>query len=296
MITTKTRFIAKIKKHIFSYYLVAPLLIFLGVVLFYPILHTIFLSFTSIRLVGSKEFHFVGLENYIVFCKGPHFWSVLRNTIVYTFFVVVGSYFIGLGLAVLMNINLPGQKFFRIIFLVPWGIPVVAASLIWIYMMNYQTGVLNFLLESIGLQPVNWLGSTNYAMLSVLLVRWWITVPLTSMVLFGGLQTVPKSIIEAARIDGATNSQVFWYVIMPILKPISAVLILLLTIWASNDFSLIFILTEGGPAMATTNITLETYFSAFKYIDFGRAAAVAGISLLWSGCFSVLYLKQLFGK
>ncbi len=277
------------------YILIAPLVIAISLFLVYPTLYAIFLSFTSMTIPRMDlPLQFVGFRNYIDVVTDRHFFAIFKQTIYYVLLMVSGTYVLSLFVAGLLYLKPKGDKVFRVLLLIPWGIPVVAAGLIWNFMLNPQLGVVNYLLERLNLInfPIGWLNSPSTALITVVAIRWWLTMPFATMMLLGGLQSISTDIIESAKVDGATGYKLFWHIIRPSLRSVSSTLILLSTIWAIKDFDTIYVLTQGGPVRSTTVLALDAYISAFSRLNYGRATATGTIALLFSVIFSVIYTRR----
>ncbi len=279
----------KVGDRAWPYVLVAPAVIFICLLIIYPILKAIMMSFTATRF-GEKAAH-IGSANYIRLLKSPDFARIVRTTLVYTFVSVVGCIVVSMVTALLSNVQIPGRTIIRVITTLPWAIPEVASCLIWSWILNYDFGVLNYLLQSKGLikEAVGWLIDPAVALSSVLLVTIWQIFPLSSMVLLAGLQGIPSELYEAARIDGGNSLQIFRYVTLPSLKPIANLLILLTAIWSIRRFTVIWVLTRGGPAMATETIVINVYHNAFRNFDMGYACAVGVVGLILSLILTAIY-------
>jgi len=181
----------------------------------------------------------------------------------------------------------------RALFILPWAIPYVAAGLIWGWLLDYEFGVLNYLIQSIGLveRKVDFLLACPEALVSLTGVSIWKLFPLGTVMFLAGLQTIPGEHYEAAKVDGAGPIQCFWHITLPGLRNVSIMLTLLITIWTfGRAFTIIFLLTEGGPAGCTENIVIRSYLEAFKFFHLGTASAIGVIVLLISLAFSLAYL------
>jgi multiple sugar transport system permease protein len=200
---------------------------------------------------------------------------------------------IGLTTALLLDRRFPGRAAVRALFILPWAIPFVAAALIWGWIFDYEYGVLNYLLRTTGVvdHKINFLLGCPIALASLTGVSVWKLFPLGTVMFLAGLQTIPAEYYEAAKVDGADLLQSFHYITLPGLRNVSIVLTLLITIWTfGRAFTIIFLLTEGGPAGCTENIVIRTYLEAFKFFHIGTASALGTIVLAISLAFSLAYL------
>ncbi len=280
----------KLKKAANPYLLVAPMMIAIGVVVLWPIARIAWMSFFDIRLSRPGSAPFVGLENYFDVMASSDFRNTLRTTLIYAGVTIPIRLGLGLWLALLLNRAFRGRAAVRAIFLVPWALPVVITGLLWIWILQTESGILNYFLVESGIldQAVPFLGSRDTALLFVMGVNIWKGTPFVAIMFLAALQTVPAELLEAAEVDGASYRQRLFQVVLPLIRPVTIFVSVLLVIWTLRDFDLVFVLTQGGPARATELFTLYVYTTAFKGLRIGEASAAGMILLLIS--FSVAYL------
>lgn len=278
----------------FAWLLVLPALTVFILIILYPFINSLIMSFTdqSLLFPGRK---FVGLANFTRVFGDPNFFEVLWNTLI---FVVVGTivpFILGFIWAIILNQGFKGSELLRGLTLINWIIPSTAIGFLWMWIFHGQFGLLNAFLKALGLirDNINWLGQARTAMPVVLLAKTWQTLPWFMAFLLGGLQGVSYDQIEAARIDGAGNIQVFRHVVVPEMKPIITLVLLLGAIGSLQHFDLIWVMTQGGPARATTTLSVEVYRSAFHNWKLGVAAAVGTVWVLAMTLVSFFYLKSL---
>ena len=266
----------------FAYYLILPALLLITCLNLVPIIEGVVVSLQSQNMLRPNPGAFVGMRHYIrALAPDGDFWRSLVLTLVWTFGSVVGGYILGLGLALLFNRPMRGRGFLRALLLIPWVIPDVAAAMIWKWLYADQFGVLNFLLARFSLvaRPVQWLADPWLALAAVIVVQIWKLYPVMFIVLLAALQNVPKEQVEAAMIDGAHAGQRFVFVILPVIRPTSLVIMLLASIWTFQAFDIVYLLTGGGPAGATQILPTLIYERAFWGSEIGYASAL-GILLL----------------
>ncbi|MCD6504411.1 sugar ABC transporter permease [Candidatus Bathyarchaeota archaeon] len=256
-----------------GYAFLIPLFLILGFVLFYPIGRAIWLSFYR-KIVGSPA-EFIGLGNYIEILTKEYFYICLKNTVVYTFSAVTLKALIGLIVALALNRESRYRGILRTIALIPWTIPTFVIALLYYWLFHTKLGAINIILESLGMQPVRWLTSPEWAMPSVIWVNFWRGMPFFAVTFLAGLQAIKLELYEAAEIDGAGYLQKLRHITLPGLKYVILTMVLLSTIWTFGDFALIWILTAGGPGMATTTLPIYIYNSAFSRLDIGYASALS---------------------
>jgi len=275
------------------YCFLTPTLVALGLVFFYPMLVAIWMSFHSGGL-GMQLGHFAGLAEYRRVLASPYFWNSLQVSVIFAVGNLVGTWILGLGTALMLQRSFPGRGIARALVIIPWAIPYVAAALIWGWMFDYTFGVLNYLFRSLHLigKNVGWLTGCPAALWSLTGVSVWKLFPLGTVMFLAGLQTIPGELYEAARVDGAGRLMSFRHVTLPGIRAVGVVLTLLITIWAfGRAFTIIYILTEGGPAGCTETLVIRTYLEAFKFFHPGTGAALGTVVLLISLVFALAYLR-----
>ncbi|WP_058308602.1 carbohydrate ABC transporter permease [Gracilibacillus massiliensis] len=265
------------KRHTIAYVFMLPAVIFLVLLLLVPVINVFINSMYESNLLIVGDDVFVGFENFLNVIQDPLFWTTVKNSFVYTFGSVGGEYIVGLSTAILLNQKIKGRALFRGIMIIPWVVPIVVAGMTWRWMLNPEYGIVNVLLMNIGLidQSINWLGSESTAMFSVIWINVWRSFPFYTISFLAVLQTINKSELEAAEIDGANMFQKFWKITFPKLGGISIILIVLHLIWTFNNFDFIWILTEGGPLNATETLAIATYKEAFMKYHYGSASAIS---------------------
>jgi multiple sugar transport system permease protein len=271
--------------------LVAPTVAVLVALSIYPLIHAVTLSL-QVTSGGAARW---SLGNFARLVSDQFFLAALGHTVVYAASALTLEFFLGLGLAVLMNKHLRGRGFFRAALLVPMMLPTVVAGVVWRLMLNPNFGAINGTLKGIGLNTtaLTWTSSPSLAMLSVVAVDVWQWTPFMFLILLAGLQAIPQEPYEAALIDGSTAWQTFRHVTLPLLKPAILVALLLRTMDLLRVFDQVFILTEGGPGFATETISLYIYRTAFRFSDFGYAAAMSFVLLIITNIVSAFYLRVL---
>lgn len=247
----------------------------------------------STPLTGNS----VSLQNYQAVLGSSEFWDALKISIVFTIGSVLGSYVLGLVVAMLVYKRVAGTKALQALSVLPWATPYVAAALLWSSIFEYQYGPLNWLLTDVGVtaNPVGWLTDTQFALPSVIFVQVWKMFPLASVMLLAGLQAISPDLLEAASLDGASGRQQFRYVLLPGLRPVTTAVVLLTTIWVfGRSFTVIYVLTGGGPVNATQTLVLQTFKAGFELFDQQTASTLGALILLVSGALTGLYWKFVY--
>ncbi len=275
----------------FGFLLTLPALALFAAVIAYPLIGALSTSFYKQSLVIPGR-SFVGLDNFR-FVLDNQFWPVLQNTVVFTVGATVLAVVLGMGLALALNSRLPGRGILRGAFIFPWVIPGVVVSFVWLWIFNANYGLLNGLLTRLHLidEPIVWLGRPGTAMWAVIIAKTWASFPWIMVMLLAGLQTVPQGLHEAASLDGAGVLKRFWHVTLPHLRGILGVVVLLEFIWNFQHFDMIWVLTQGGPAGATTTFAVSVYTTAFKGFNLGRAGALGALWMVLLLVLVVVYVR-----
>lgn len=253
------------------------LLVFLGV----PMVLALGLGFFDVTGFGGIAF--AGLENYRKMFADPLFLESLRVTVVYVGGFVVGVFVVSLGLALLVQQRIPFVGFFRSMFFLPHVVSLVVVGLVWQFMLTDGVGVVNQVLESVGVGGRSWLGDPRFALATVVLVSIWFFMGYYMIIFLAGLQEIPREYYDAARIDGARGWHLFRYITWPLLKPTSFFVLLVSTITGVaglQAFDLIYVMTKGGPANSTSLGIFYIYQQAFQFNDYGYAAAMSSFLVL----------------
>jgi multiple sugar transport system permease protein len=255
-----------------------------GVVL-YPLLNSLASAFFKESLLYPGR-TFVGMQN-IIDVLHQNFAALLEQTLIFTVGSTLLPFVIGFALALVLNQRFPGQRFLRGAFLIPWLIPSVVVSFLWLWIFDANYGVLNGLLQELHLinSPIAWLFNTTTAQGALILAKSWNSFPWIMVMMLAGLQTVPKELHEAAEMDGAGTVRRFFAVTWPQVRNIAGLVILLEFIWNFQHFDTIFVLTGGGPAGTTDTFATQVYNTAFKAYDLGHAGA---LGLLWMALLLIL--------
>ncbi|MBY0363011.1 MAG: sugar ABC transporter permease [Phreatobacter sp.] len=263
------------------YVFLAPALLVMAVALLYPVAQSIWLSFHQWSIGAPlSSARFIGLENYRILLDDPNVWASIRVTLVFAFAVVVIEVALGVALALVLDRNIRGMSVFRTIFILPMMVAPIVVGLIWRYLYNEQFGPFTTALEALGLPVIPWLSSQGMALISVIIADVWQWTPFIFILSLAALQSLPASALEAARIDGATRWQTVLYIKLPLMMPVIVVAALLRLIDAFKVLEVIYILTEGGPGLATEILSLHIYKTAFSSQQLGRASALSNILLV----------------
>jgi multiple sugar transport system permease protein len=273
------------------YLLLAPAVLVLLALSIYPLIYAVKVSFQTGTGAGLRW----SLQNFTRLASDGFFFEALKHTLIYAIVALTCEFFLGLALAVLLNSSLRGRSFFRAALLVPMMLPPVVVGVVWRLMLNPNFGAINGTLSGAGLNTtaLTWTASPRLALFSVIMVDVWQWTPFMFLVLLAGLQAIPQEPYEAALVDGSSAWQTFRHVTLPLLQPAILIALLLRTMDLLRVFDQIFILTEGGPGFATETISLYIYRAAFRFSDFGYAAAMSFVLLLLTNIISLFYIRLL---
>jgi ABC-type sugar transport system permease subunit len=281
-------------EHLFAYFLILPTLILIGLVIVYPLIEAVQLSFTNRTFINPNP-DFIGLANYTRIFESAQFRDVVVNSFAWTIAVVGGQFLVGLAVALLFNQHFRGRGLVRSLIVIPWVTPGVIAALLWRLLYEPQLGIINGALAAIGVQnpTIPWLSQGSTAMLAVVIAAIWKGAPFSVVMYLAALQNVSEDLMDAAKVDGANAWARLRHVILPEIMPIVRVTLLLTTVATFNYFDLIYIMTGGGPLRATHIFPTWIYDQAFTQARTGLAAAYGIVSTLILLVFAVIYLREL---
>jgi multiple sugar transport system permease protein len=274
---------------------VTPLLAYLAAFYLYPLYRNLDLSLRdyTVRSFVAGDAPFTGWDNVQKVLHDPTFGPAMRHTMVFTFVSIAFQYAIGLALAVFFNRHFRLSTVLRALFLIPWLLPLIVSASTWSWMFNSESGVVNYFLHFFGADPVGWLTSPDWALTSVIVANIWIGIPFNLVILYSGLQNIPAELYEAAALDGAGAWQQFRRITFPLLRPVSAITLLLGLVYTLKVFDLIWIMTKGGPGDASSTLATWSYQLGFGTLlpKFGPGAAVGNILILIALVFGLAYIR-----
>lgn len=257
-----------------------PGLLALAIVLGFPVIYAIILAFSSYTLLHGDIFPLVGLDNFASVLSSDAFWHSTWLTIRYSVLTVSGEFVIGLMIALMLNKVVKTRPIYFALLTIPMAMSPVSVALIWRMLLQPNLGIINHMLESVGLPAVDWLGNPTLAFWSMASIDVWQQVSFVVLILAAGLASLPKDPYEAAEIDGANSFQQFWYITLPMLRPVSAIAIVIQLINELRTYDLPYILTRGGPGNSTEVLSFFAYRRAFLGLSINEGAAAALILLL----------------
>ena len=275
-----------------AYALISPAAIYIILIVAWPLLETIRLSFTNSSLAGED---YVGLENYQKMFSSKKFNGIVTRTFVWMFFSVSLKLIIGLIGAVLLNANLKGRSIFRVLVMPPWVVPIAIGMLGWLWLYNGYFGIIAGVGMRTGILdgPFGFLAYKQSAFISTIIADVWVGTPMVTVFFLAAMQGVPRDLYEAAYCDGSSRWDTFFKITLPQITPVIITMSLLSAIWTFNSFEIIWILTEGGPRGSTTTLIIDTYKQALGNYKFGRGAARAVVVMILLMLFAGFYLALL---
>ncbi len=276
--------------------LLAPAFLLIALIVVYPIGKLIYNSFFDLRLSGgSGAFAFVGMQNYKDAWVDRDFWNAATNTILITLITVPGALVVGLGLAMLANLPFKHKWPVRLALLLPWALPLSFAGLIFAWFFHTEYGFVNDVMRRLSLQsePTMWLLRPNWAFTAICATIIWKTSSFMALILLAGLQMIPKSLYEAAEVDGASKWQQFWQITIPMLMPSIVVALIFRTITALQTFDIPYTMTKGGPGNATETLAMLIHKTTIEYLDMGYGSTLAVCMFLLSMVVTSFYLRRI---
>ena len=282
------------KNALVGFLLLSPTLVVLLIFVVYPLFEGVKLSFTDMYLLKRGSGKFIGLQNFIDLATEKKFLLYMRNTAIWTAGSVVGSVALGIILAVQLNKPLRCRSVYRSLALIPWIMPIVATGVVWRWIYDGQWGILNYVLKQLGIinEYKIWLGDKHLIWISLIVFFVWKVFPFVYVIVLSILQTIPNEIYEAAKIDGASATNIFWKMTLPLIKPTVIVVTLLLTIWTANEFAAVWIMTRGGPADISMTLAPLVYMKSFLFYRTGYGASIGVLLLLTMIGFVIFYIRR----
>ncbi|QNQ64464.1 sugar ABC transporter permease (plasmid) [Brucella sp. 6810] len=257
-----------------------PGLLTLAVVMGLPLLYAVLMSISSMTLMRPSLLPFTGFENYTRIMSNAQFWSSLWLTVKYSIVTVVAEFIFGLGIALMLNAVVKTKPIYFAILTIPMAMSPVSVALIWRMLLQPNLGIVNHMMETIGLPRMDWLGSSDLAIWSMAAIDIWQQTSFVVLILAAGLASLPRDPYEAAEVDGAGKIEQFWYLTLPMLRPVAAIAIIIQLINEFRTYDLTYVLTKGGPGTSTEVLSFFAYRQAFLGLSLNEASAAAFILLL----------------
>ena len=283
------------RQHLLGYILLAPAVLLVGLIIVYPLIISIDLSLQAVKLprMGAPRAPFTTANYQKLFASGE-FWMACWVTLKLVVVVTAGSLITGVSTALLVNNRFRGRTLARLAMALPWAVPEVIAVVIFAWIFDSSFGLMSWLLVTLGLSDgmIAWVSTPGAAFWAVAITMIWKGFPFVSIMTLAGLQSIPTDFYNAAKVDGANVFQRFRWITLPLLMPVLGVTLVLVVLWVFRDFSIIKVLTEGGPLKSTQTLSIMTYDQAFGFFNFGYASAVGVVTLVICVVASLLMLGR----
>jgi multiple sugar transport system permease protein len=279
-----------------AYFFVTPLVLVMLAVFLYPIIKVAMMSVQDWYMVRpANNGTFVGWDNYARMFGDRYFKNSAVVSVIYILVTVPARFLLGFVTALLLNQKFKGRAVARALVIIPWAVPEAVTCLVWILMYDKDFGIINSMLRNFGLisQNIGFLQNRGIALNAAMVVNVWKGFPFVAIMLLAGLQGIPHELYEASLVDGSNAWQRLRHITIPMLRPVSMIVFLLLVIWTIRDFGIVFLLARGGPSQATEVFTVYLYHSAFTKFDFGLASAGGMLMLAFALLFSFFYIRMI---
>jgi multiple sugar transport system permease protein len=276
--------------------LLMPAALLLALIIAYPVCRLIWTSFQNLSLTSGAPASFAGLENYSLMLEDPVFWETTWNTVLITLITVPGALLVGMALALMANLPFNVKWPVRLSLLIPWALPLSFAGLIFAWFFHSEYGVVNDVLRRLGFEGVIWFNSANWAFAAICLTIVWKTSSFMALIILAGLQTIPRSLYEAAEVDGAGRFRQFFEITLPLLKPSIVVALIFRTITALQTFDIPFTMTRGGPGTSTATLAMYIHQNTVDFLDLGYGSALAVVMFALSMAVTAVYLRMIRAK
>jgi multiple sugar transport system permease protein len=276
--------------------LLMPTALLLSLIIVYPVCRLVWTSFQNLSLTSGLPAAFAGFENYSLMLDDPVFWETTWNTILITLITVPGALLLGMALALMANLPFKVKWPVRLSLLIPWALPLSFAGLIFAWFFHSEYGVVNDVLRRVGIEGVIWFNSANWAFAAICLTIIWKTSSFMALIILAGLQTIPRSLYEAAEVDGAGRLRQFFEITLPLLKPSIVVALIFRTITALQTFDIPFTMTRGGPGTSTATLAMYIHQNTVDFLDLGYGSALAVVMFALSMCITAVYLRMIRTK
>jgi multiple sugar transport system permease protein len=276
------------------YLFLTPAFVILLVFLIFPLFWNVFISLHDVSLITLiKGWRYIGWQNFLDLIEDPNFQTSLKITLLFVSGSVALQFGVGLLISTLLNQKVRAAGVLRALFIIPWTISAVIAAFSFKFIFDENFGILNYLFDKIGLQPINWLSDPNMVVWSIVIANMWYGTPFTILFLTAGSFSINPTIYEAAIIDGASKMKTFLHITLPILKPFIVINLVLITMWSVNFFDLQLVMTGGGPLFASTTASLYMYRQAFEFGLLSKGAAAGLILVVINLVVAFSYIKLL---
>lgn len=275
-----------------AYLFLIPALVIFAALFVFPLLDSLVMSFSVVNSFGQIT-HFGTLENWVVMLTNADTWTAIEVTVLWAVVTVGLTVLLAFPLALALSQRFPLRWLFRSIVILPWAIPLNVAAIVWEWIYNGQLGDLNYIATRLGIihHYIVWLGNPRVAFAAVVVVQVWTSIPFVALTIMAALNGIPAELYEASHIDGANALRSFGHITLPLLRPVTGLVILISVIWSVNGFAIIWTLTRGGPANATLIAVIQVYQQAFQNFNLGQASALATLLVIFLSIFAWVYTR-----
>ena len=279
----------------FAFLLIIPAILSVSTVILIPLLRSITISFQDYSLLRLGKNEWIGFKNYLILFSNPDIWEILGNTFFFVFISSLFEFIIGFSFALLLNSISRSRNMLSGIALINWITPSVVVAFIWRWIFHGEYGIVNFVLTSLNIttENIQWISDYRGAMMVIIIAHIWKQFPFMMVMILAGLQTVPKDVIESSIIDGSNRLQRFLYIVLPYLKNIILISTLLSIIRNFQSFTIIWLITEGGPSNRTSTLSIDVFIKAFMEFDMGSASAVGTLWLIFLALIALFYIRMM---
>lgn len=282
--------ISKLQPYLF----LAPSFAILLAFLIFPLSWNIYIALHDVSLTTLlKDWEYVGPENFVTLFNDPNFYTSLKVTLMFVGGSVALQFGVGMLMAIVLNQQIRGSGGYRAILIIPWTISAVIAAFSFKFILDDNFGIMNYILNQMGIESVGWLSDPNIVVWSLVIANVWYGTPFTLLFLTAGLLSINPSLYEAARIDGASKMRSLFHITLPLLKPFMIINLILITMWSVNLFDIQLIMTGGGPLFSSTTASLYMYRQAFEFGLLSKGAAAGIILILINLTVAIVYVKFL---
>jgi ABC-type sugar transport system permease subunit len=282
--------ISKLQPYLF----LAPSFAILLAFLIFPLSWNIYIALHDVSLTTLlKDWEYVGPENFVTLFNDPNFYTSLKVTLMFVGGSVALQFGVGMLMAIVLNQQIRGSAVYRAILIIPWTISAVIAAFSFKFILDDNFGIMNYILNQMGIESVGWLSDPNIVVWSLVIANVWYGTPFTLLFLTAGLLSINPSLYEAARIDGASKMRSLFHITLPLLKPFMIINLILITMWSVNLFDIQLIMTGGGPLFSSTTASLYMYRQAFEFGLLSKGAAAGIILILINLTVAIVYVKFL---
>lgn len=271
----------------------APAILTIIVLLGYPLLESLRISFLNYKLTQPNNIYFNGFENYLKVFEDPNIPRVLKNSLIWVLCVVGTQFVLGFSLALVLNTKFKGRTVYQAFMFLPWAVACFLIGLVFKWLFNEHSGVVNDLLLRVGIldKTISWLGNKELSMVGPVVGMIWYGIPFFGIMILAALQSIPLEVYESAKLDGAGPIATFFSIIIPYVKPTLITTLLLRVIWVFNSSDMIYVMTSGGPANSSSTLPLYVFNQAFYSMDFGYGSAIGILMMIILVAYALFFLR-----